>query len=115
MIGNSRREPELGRQPTRRCSDCYCSARRIVASPHSYSRANWSQQGRPFKVAQVRRGYDEDPDQGAGSPLLDRGWGKAVQPIAGDDGEPLTIVIRQILEPRDVDLTPTGTTTKLVN
>jgi hypothetical protein len=47
--------------------------------------------------------------------LLDRGWGKAVQPIAGDDGQPLTIVIRQILEPRDVDLALTGTTAKLVN
>jgi hypothetical protein len=47
--------------------------------------------------------------------LLERGWGKAVQPIAGDDGEPLTIVVRQILEPRDVDLTPPGTTARVVN
>jgi hypothetical protein len=30
--------------------------------------------------------------------LLDRGWGRPTQPIAGEDGEPLTIVIRQILE-----------------
>jgi hypothetical protein len=47
--------------------------------------------------------------------LLDRGWGKAVQPIAGDDGEPLTIVIRQILEPSDVDLTQTGPSARLAN
>jgi hypothetical protein len=47
--------------------------------------------------------------------LLDRGWGKAVQPIAGDDGEPLTIVIRQILEPSDADLTPTGPSARVVN
>jgi hypothetical protein len=47
--------------------------------------------------------------------LLDRGWGRPVQPIAGDDGQPLTIVVRQILETRDGDLTPTGTIVKLVN
>ena len=47
--------------------------------------------------------------------LLDRGWGKAVQPVAGEDGQPLTIVIRQILEPSDVDLTPTGPSAGLVN
>jgi hypothetical protein len=47
--------------------------------------------------------------------LLDRGWGKAVQPVAGEDGEPLTIVIRQILESRDVDVAPTGATVRLVN
>ena len=46
--------------------------------------------------------------------LLDRGWGKAVQPIAGEDGEPLRIVIRQINE-ADADLTPTGTTARLAN
>jgi hypothetical protein len=34
---------------------------------------------------------------------------------AGDDGQPLTIVIRQILEPSDVDLTPTRTTDRVVN
>ncbi|WP_035663637.1 hypothetical protein [Bradyrhizobium sp. Ec3.3] len=47
--------------------------------------------------------------------LLDRGWGKPMQPIAGDDGQPLTIVIRQLLEPSDVDLTPTGPTAGRVN
>jgi hypothetical protein len=47
--------------------------------------------------------------------LLDRGWGKAVQPIAGEDGEPLRIVIRQFNEAIDADLTPTGTTAGLVN
>jgi hypothetical protein len=46
--------------------------------------------------------------------LLDRGWGKPAQPVAGDDGQPLTVVIRQIL-PSDVDLTPTRTTDRLVN
>ena len=46
--------------------------------------------------------------------LLDRGWGKAMQPVAGEDGEPLRIVIRQINE-ADADLTPTGTTAGLVN
>jgi hypothetical protein len=30
--------------------------------------------------------------------LLDRGWGKAIQPIAGDDGGPLRVVIRQIVD-----------------
>ena len=33
--------------------------------------------------------------------LLERGWGKAVQPIAGDDGGPLRVVIRQIIETVD--------------
>jgi hypothetical protein len=47
--------------------------------------------------------------------LLDRGWGKAVQPVAGEDGEPLRVVIRQIADVGDVDLRPIGTTTKLVN
>ena len=47
--------------------------------------------------------------------LLERGWGKTVQPIAGEDGEPLRIVIRQINEAIDADLTPTGTTAGLVN
>jgi hypothetical protein len=47
--------------------------------------------------------------------LLDRGRGRPAQPIAGDDGQPLTIVIRQILKARDVDPAPTGTTDRLVN
>jgi hypothetical protein len=47
--------------------------------------------------------------------LLDRGWGKAAQPIAGDDGEPLRVVIRHINEAIDADLTPTNTTAGLVN
>jgi hypothetical protein len=47
--------------------------------------------------------------------LLDRGWGKAVQPIAGEDGEPLRVVIRRISEETDLDRTPTGTTAGLVN
>jgi hypothetical protein len=47
--------------------------------------------------------------------LLDRGWGKAVQPIAGEDGEPVRIVIRQINDAIDADLTPTGTTARLAN
>jgi hypothetical protein len=48
--------------------------------------------------------------------LLDRGWGKAVQPIAGDDGEPLTIVIRQILEHApDADPVPIDAPTRLVS
>ena len=47
--------------------------------------------------------------------LLDRGWGKAVQPIAGQDGEPVRIVIRQINDAIDADLTPTGTTARLAN
>jgi hypothetical protein len=47
--------------------------------------------------------------------LLDRGWGKAVQSVAGDDGQPLTVVIRQILEPTDVDAAPLGPTSRLAN
>jgi hypothetical protein len=47
--------------------------------------------------------------------LLDRGWGKAVQPIAGEEDEPLRVVIRQINGAIDADLTPTGTTAGLVN
>ncbi|MBR0719388.1 hypothetical protein [Bradyrhizobium liaoningense] len=47
--------------------------------------------------------------------LLERGWGKAVQPIAGEDGEPIRIVIRQLNEVTDLDLTPTGKTAGLVN
>jgi hypothetical protein len=30
--------------------------------------------------------------------LLDRGWGKAPQTIAGDDGGPIRVIIRQIIE-----------------
>jgi hypothetical protein len=30
--------------------------------------------------------------------LLERGWGKSVQPIAGEDGRPLRVVIRQIVD-----------------
>jgi hypothetical protein len=30
--------------------------------------------------------------------LLDRGWGKPVQTLGGEDGEPLRIVIRKISE-----------------
>jgi hypothetical protein len=29
--------------------------------------------------------------------LLERGWGKAVQPIAGDGENPIRIVVRQII------------------
>ena len=34
----------------------------------------------------------------AASALLDRGWGKPVQTLGGEDGEPLRIVIRKISE-----------------
>jgi hypothetical protein len=47
--------------------------------------------------------------------LLDRGWGKAMQPVAGEDGEPLRIVIRQITDAAEVDPVPTGTSARLVN
>jgi hypothetical protein len=47
--------------------------------------------------------------------LLDRGWGKALQPIAGEDGQPLRVVIRQIYETNDADITPASTTAGLVN
>jgi hypothetical protein len=29
--------------------------------------------------------------------LLDRGWGKAVQPISGEDEQPLRVIIRHIV------------------
>jgi hypothetical protein len=45
---------------------------------------------------------------------LDRGWGKTVQPIAGGVAS-LTIFIRQILEPADVDVAPLGPTSRLAN
>ena len=33
--------------------------------------------------------------------LLDRGWGKAVQPIAGDDQTPLIVeIIQRVREPK---------------
>ncbi|MBR0719208.1 hypothetical protein [Bradyrhizobium liaoningense] len=47
--------------------------------------------------------------------LLERGWGKAVQPIAGEDGEPIRIVIRPLNDVTDLDLTPTGKSAGLVN
>ena len=47
--------------------------------------------------------------------LLDRGWGKAVQPVAGEDGGDIRIIIRQIAEVADVDLSPIGTPAKLAN
>jgi hypothetical protein len=47
--------------------------------------------------------------------LLDRGWGRPAQPVASEDGQPLTIVVRQILEPSDADLTPTGPSARVVN
>jgi hypothetical protein len=46
--------------------------------------------------------------------LLDRGWGKAVQPIAGEDREPLRVVIRHLTEAAEVDPVPTGLTAPLV-
>ena len=33
--------------------------------------------------------------------LLDRGWGKAIQPHTGEDGGDITFVIRQILDSGD--------------
>jgi hypothetical protein len=47
--------------------------------------------------------------------LLDRGWGKAMQPVAGEDGEPLRVVIRRITDAAEVDPVPTGTPARLVN
>ena len=38
--------------------------------------------------------------------LLDRGWGKAAQPISGDpDGAPIVLeqIVRTIVDPRDTD------------
>ncbi|WP_439374791.1 hypothetical protein [Bradyrhizobium sp. DASA03120] len=51
----------------------------------------------------------------AANVLLDRGWGKAVQPIAGEDGEPLRVIIRQIADAAEVNPVPTNTTAGLVN
>lgn len=42
----------------------------------------------------------------AASALLDRGWGKATQPLAGEDGEPIKIISRierVIVTPKDDD------------
>jgi len=47
--------------------------------------------------------------------LLDRGWGKAVQPISGEYGGDIRIIIRQIVEGTDVDVAPSGTTAKLAS
>ena len=35
--------------------------------------------------------------------LLDRGWGKAPQPYAGEDGKDICITVRQIIEGGDED------------
>ena len=68
-------------------------------------------------LAAIMRQVDAPPGARiqAISILMDRGWGKAVQMIGTEDSEPLTIVVRQILRPADVDCAPTGTTAKLVN
>jgi len=47
----------------------------------------------------------------AANSLLDRGWGKAAQPMTGENGEGgIEVVIRHILEggeqPRTIDVTP---------
>ena len=35
--------------------------------------------------------------------LLDRGWGKAIQPHTGEEGGEIRVVIRQIIERGDED------------
>ena len=35
--------------------------------------------------------------------LLDRGWGRAAQPYAGEDGGDIRLTIRQIVEGSDED------------
>ena len=40
--------------------------------------------------------------------LLDRGWGRAPQAHTGEDGGDIRVVIRQIVEAAEVDLTPIG-------
>lgn len=47
-------------------------------------------------------GTSESARVAAISLLFERGWGKAPQPIGDDEGNGIEIVIRQIIERRDV-------------
>ena len=49
----------------------------------------------------ARSGASEQARVAASQALLDRGWGKAVQPHVDEDGGPLRIVIRRIVDTGD--------------
>lgn len=56
-------------------------------------------------LARLAKEADSDAAKiAAGRELLDRGYGKATQPIAGDDDAPpisIQEVVRRIVDPRD--------------
>jgi len=49
-------------------------------------------------VTLARRGKSESARVNAANYLLDRGWGRAAQPVTGADGQDIKITIRTILE-----------------
>ena len=46
----------------------------------------------------VREGSNDGARVSAAALLLERGWGKAAQPITGEDGGEITIVIRRLMD-----------------
>jgi len=46
----------------------------------------------------ARNGTSEQARVAAAQALLDRGWGKAIQPHTGEEGGHIRIVIRQIID-----------------
>ena len=46
----------------------------------------------------MQKGTSEQAQIGAAVALLDRGWGKAIQPHTGEDSGDIRVVIRQIID-----------------
>lgn len=59
------------------------------------------------RAIQVLCGIMDQPDCPAAArvqaaqAILDRGWGKATQPISGDSETPLQVIVRQFVNGRD--------------
>lgn len=63
----------------------------------------------------MRNGTQESARVTAAGMLLDRGWGKAAQPITGEDGEgEITIVIRRLVDEDAMKLVD-GRTVKVID
>src|SRR5215510_12955771 len=54
----------------------------------------------------ARSGTNESARVSAASALLDRGWGKAQTTIAGDDGGPVRVLIRHVLQEKAAGALP---------
>lgn len=59
------------------------------------------------QLSSIARDSDNDGARVAAcGMLLDRGWGKVVQPVTGSDGGDIRITIRNIIEARTIDNEP---------